>query len=147
MTGPTMPALCLWPLLQKQLCRDAQAPPERLGEAGASPGSCCVLHPSSPLGAFSICSSKPSQAKASAGLSFPLLTSPSALTHTRPAGLPLSLMRKSCSWTHLSCAAQLATTNPPGTSNKLLSIPKFQVQGKGSFRKVLRVRSLVGQVL
>lgn len=142
MTGPTTPALCLWPLLRRQLCRDAQAPPERLGEAGASPGSCCALHLSSPLGTFSICSSKPSPAKALQD--YPSHSSP---PHHQASRASCVLDEKILFLDPSQLCSSTRYNQSTRNIKQAVSIPKFQVQGKGSFRKVLRVRSLVGQDL
>ncbi|EQB79199.1 gamma-butyrobetaine dioxygenase [Camelus ferus] len=134
-------SLCMGPFLQGQLCRDAQAPPEGLSEAGPAQGQALHLPPQ--WGAFSICSTKPSPAMGPAEPSSPLFTSASSSTHPGQAccvlhGKPLFLdVSQLCSSAHYSQST--------GTPSTLVSMPKSQVQEKREFEKVLRIASLIGQ--
>lgn len=99
-------------------------------EAGRSGGQPRIVLCSAPFFPFGNVLHLLQQTQPSQGFCRTILPTPH-LPITRPAGLPVSLMRKSCSWTHLSCAAPLATTNPPGTSNKLCQFLNFRYKEKG----------------
>lgn len=148
------PALCLEPL--SHLCRDPNT------TRAAEPGwgwprirvYSAIFFPLSELSP----PAPPNPAKGSEDCPPPLPSSATALTHPRPAGLPVSLMGNDCSWTSQLCSSapynqssQPREWIPSGLTDhqayqaNLCQFPKFHVQEKGLFKKVLRVGSLIGQ--